>query len=148
MRCLLLSQVFELDFFYFVAEFTNQDLVSGVLLDLVEMRKSGILKAGEVPSRLTRARAAALSATGQLPPLKKVAEESQKNPLRANSKRAVSDDTYLPHKKRAILHDVTNIRCEKTYRSGLNPTENQVLISTCIMVLILVLKYIDGFIFQ
>ncbi|XP_050884371.1 cyclin-A2-4 isoform X2 [Lathyrus oleraceus] len=89
------------------------------------MRKSGILKAGEVPSRLTRARAAALSATGQLPPLKKVAEESQKNPLRANSKRAVSDDTYLPHKKRAILHDVTNIRCEKTYRSGLNPTENQ-----------------------
>ncbi|KAI5385681.1 hypothetical protein KIW84_072331 [Lathyrus oleraceus] len=76
-------------------------------------------------SRLTRARAAALSATGQLPPLKKVAEESQKNPLRANSKRAVSDDTYLPHEKRAILHDVTNIRCENTYRSGLNPTENQ-----------------------
>ncbi|XP_058751835.1 cyclin-A2-4-like [Vicia villosa] len=89
------------------------------------MRKSGIMKAGEVPSRLTRARAAALSATGQLPPLKKVAEESQKHPLRANSKRAVSDDTYLPHKKRAILHDVTNVRCEKSNRSCLNPTETQ-----------------------
>ncbi|CAK8535735.1 unnamed protein product [Lathyrus sativus] len=89
------------------------------------MRKSAILKGREVPSRLTRARAAALSATGQLPPLKKVAEESQKNPLRANSKRAVSDDTYLPHKKRAILHDVTNIRCEESNRSCLNPTETQ-----------------------
>ncbi|CAI8611868.1 unnamed protein product [Vicia faba] len=89
------------------------------------MRKSGVLKAREVPSRFTRARAAALSATGNLPPLKKVAEESQKHLVRANSRRAVSDDAYLPHKKRAILHDVTNVSCEKSNRSCLNPTETQ-----------------------
>ncbi|CAJ2661296.1 unnamed protein product [Trifolium pratense] len=76
------------------------------------MRKSVTLSAREVPTRLTRARAAALSATGQLPPLKDARQETQKHPLRANSKRAVSDDTCLPHKKRAILQDVTNISCE------------------------------------
>ncbi|GAU11036.1 hypothetical protein TSUD_113290 [Trifolium subterraneum] len=92
-----------------VAEFKHQDLVFKVLLDLVEMRN---LSAGEVSSRLTRARAAALSATGQLPPLKDARQETQKQTLRANSKRAVSDDAYLPHKKRGILQDVTNISCE------------------------------------
>ncbi|KAK2425355.1 cyclin a2-1 [Trifolium repens] len=76
------------------------------------MRKSVSLKPGEVSSRLTRARAAALSATGQLPPLKELSQENQKHPLVTNSKRAVSDVTHLPHKKRAILQDVTNICCE------------------------------------
>jgi cyclin-A len=71
--------------------------------------KSVSSKAGEVPVRLTRARAAALSATGQLPPLKDAAQESQKHPQGTNSERAVSDDTCLPRKKRAALEDVTNI---------------------------------------
>jgi hypothetical protein len=95
-----------------VAEFKHQVIVFKVLLDLVEMRKSVSLKAGEVSTRLTRARAAALSATGQLPPLKEISQENQKHPLVTNSKRAVSDVTYLPHKKRGILQDVTNICCE------------------------------------
>jgi cyclin-A len=72
--------------------------------------KSVSSKAGEVPVRLTRARVAALSATGELPPLKDdVAQESQKHPQGTNSERAVSDDTCLPRKKRAALEDVTNI---------------------------------------
>ena len=80
-------------------------------LDLVEMKKDKSVssKAGEVPVRLTRARAAALSATGELPPLNDVAQESQKHPQDANSERAVSDDTCLPRKKRVALEDVTNI---------------------------------------
>ncbi|AES68057.2 carboxy-terminal domain cyclin [Medicago truncatula] len=91
------------------------------------MRNNVTLKAGEVPSRLTRARAVALSTTGQLPPMKEVAPgtQNQKQPLRANSKRAVSDVTYLPHKKRAILQDVTNNCGENTNMSCLNPTEIQ-----------------------
>lgn len=91
------------------------------------MRKSVTLKAGEVPSRLTRARAVALSTSGQLPPMKEVAPgtQNQKQPLRANSKRAVSDVTYLPHEMRAILQDVTNNCGENTNRSCLNPTEIQ-----------------------
>lgn len=84
------------------------------------------LKAEEVPVRLTRARAAALSATEQLPPLKDVPHESQKQPLGNNSKRAVSDDTCLPRKKRAVFGDVTNIRGENSKRSCLNPTTIQV----------------------
>jgi len=71
--------------------------------------KSVSSEAGEVPVRSTRERAAALSATGQLPPLNDVAQESQKLPQGANSERAVSDDTCLPHKKRTALEDVTNI---------------------------------------
>ncbi|XP_004486712.1 cyclin-A2-4 isoform X2 [Cicer arietinum] len=83
------------------------------------------LKAEKVPVRLTRARAAALSATEQLPPLKDVPHESQKQPLGNNSKRAVSDDTCLPRKKRAVFGDVTNIRGENSKRSCLNPTTIQ-----------------------
>jgi len=114
------------------------------------MRKSVTLKAGEVPSRLTRARAVALSTTGQLPPMKEVAPgtQNQKQPLRANSKRAVSDVTYLPHKKRAILQDVTNNCGENTNRSCLNPTEIQVAYIQYQIVLVLVLKCIEGFISQ
>jgi cyclin-A len=114
------------------------------------MRKSVTLKAGEVPSRLTRARAVALSTSGQLPPMKELAPgtQNQKQPLRANSKRAVSDVTYLPRKKRAILQDVTNNCGENTNRSCLNPTEIQVAYIQYQMVLVFVLKCIEGFISQ
>ncbi|XP_057733882.1 cyclin-A2-4 isoform X1 [Arachis stenosperma] len=85
------------------------------------------LKAGELPCRLTRARAAAFRASGQLPPLKEPAkQQNQKQPqLRANPKRAVSDNACLQRKKRAVLQDVTNVFCENTYRSCFNSTKIQ-----------------------
>ncbi|KAL1292831.1 cyclin-A2-4 isoform X2 [Arachis ipaensis] len=85
------------------------------------------LKAGELPCRLTRARAAAFRASGQLPPLKEPAKQkNQKQPqLRANPKRAVSDNACLQRKKRAVLQDVTNVFCENTYRSCFNSTKIQ-----------------------
>lgn len=123
----------------------------------MKKEKSVTLKAGEVNGRLTRARAAAFRASGQLPPLKGVAQESQKQPQVANPKRAVSDNTCLPRKKRAVLQDVTNISCENTYRSCSNATKIQVamhpvfckenhFISTYLMIIVLVLKCIGGFI--
>lgn len=84
------------------------------------------LKAGDVPGRLTRARAAAFRASGQLPPLKGVSQQSQKQLLEANPKRAVSNNACLPRKKRAALQDVSNICCEDTDRSSLNATKIQV----------------------
>ncbi|KAL1340458.1 cyclin-A2-4 isoform X2 [Arachis duranensis] len=85
------------------------------------------LKAGELPCRLTRARAAAFRASGQLPPVKEPAkQQNQKQPqLRANPKRAVSDNACLQRKKRAVLQDVTNVFCENTYRSCFNSTKIQ-----------------------
>jgi len=114
------------------------------------MRNDVTLKAGEVPNRLTRARAVALSTTGQLPPMKEVAlgTQNQKQPLRANSKRAVSDVTYLPHKKRSILQDVTNNRGKNTKWSCINPTAIQVAYIQYQMVLVFVLKCIERFISQ
>ncbi|XP_061338542.1 cyclin-A2-4-like [Gastrolobium bilobum] len=91
----------------------------------MKKENSVILKSGEFTGRLTRARAAAFRASGQLPPLKGVAQASQKQPLGANPKRAVSDNTCLPHKKRVALQDVTNVCCENTYRSCFNATKIQ-----------------------
>nr|AFK37644.1 unknown [Lotus japonicus] len=83
------------------------------------------LKDGEVPARWTRARAAAFRASGQLPPLKGVPQGIEKQPLGANLKRAVSDNTCLPRKKRAVLQDVSNTCSESSYRSCFNATKNQ-----------------------
>lgn len=88
--------------------------------------KSIALKDGEVPARWTRARAAAFRASGQLPPLKGVPQGIEKQPLGANLKRAVSDNTCLPRKKRAVLQDVSNTCSESSYRSCFNATKNQV----------------------
>ncbi|RDX81626.1 Cyclin-A2-4, partial [Mucuna pruriens] len=93
------------------------------------MRKenSSMLKAGEVPGRLTRARAAAAAsrASGQLLPLKEGAHENQKQLSRVNSKRAVSDNACLQRKKRAVLQEVTNVCCENAYKGCFNSTKIQ-----------------------
>ncbi|KAJ1404061.1 Cyclin-like [Sesbania bispinosa] len=91
----------------------------------MKKEKSVTVKAGEVPGRLTRARAAAFRASGQLPPLKGAPQGSQKQSLGANSKRAVSDNTCLPRKKRAVFQDVTNVCCENTYTSCFNAAKIQ-----------------------
>ena len=98
--------------------------------NLADMKKenSVMLKAGELPGRLTRARAAAFRASGQLPPLKEPAQQNQKQPLQANPKKAVSAKAGLQRKKRAALQDVTNVCCENTYRSCFNSTKIQVFI--------------------
>ncbi|XLR19593.1 hypothetical protein S83_047505, partial [Arachis hypogaea] len=46
--------------------------------------------------------------------------------LRANPKRALSDNAFLQRKKKAVLQDVTNVFCENTYRSCFNSTKVQV----------------------
>lgn len=78
----------------------------------MKKEKGVTTKAEEVPGRLTRARAAAaaLTESGQMPPLKGVAQENQKQ---VNPKRAVSDDQCLPRKKRPALQDTTNICCDE-----------------------------------
>ncbi|KAI4329290.1 hypothetical protein L6164_021573 [Bauhinia variegata] len=93
----------------------------------LDMKKENIvtLKAEELPGRLTRARAAALCASGQLPPLKEQPQINQKQPLRANPKRAASDNTCLQRKKRTALQDVTNICCDNSNRNCFNPTKIQ-----------------------
>ena len=98
------------------------------LMNSVDMKKANTvtLKAGELPGRLTRAQAAAIRAHGQLPPFKQPTRGNQKQLQRANPKRAASDDTCLQHKKKAVLHDVTNVCCESSYRNCFNATKNQV----------------------
>ncbi|MED6161091.1 hypothetical protein PIB30_057488 [Stylosanthes scabra] len=81
-------------------------------------------KAGELPCRMTRARAAAFRALGQLPPLKEPAQHRNQKP-RANPKRPVSDNACPQRKKRAVLQDVTNVFCDNTYRSCFNSTKIQ-----------------------
>ncbi|XP_028756112.1 cyclin-A2-4 [Neltuma alba] len=84
----------------------------------------GSSKAAELPGRLTRARAAAFRANGQLPPLREPTQQNHK-PLRANPKRAASDQTCPQRKKRAVLQDVTNVFCENSYRNCFNATKIQ-----------------------
>ncbi|XP_027344845.1 cyclin-A2-4 [Abrus precatorius] len=83
------------------------------------------LKTREPPGRLTRARAAAFRASGQLPPVKKSAQQNQNQLPRANSKRAISDNICLQRKKRAVLQDVTNVCCENAYKGCFNSTKIQ-----------------------
>ncbi|XP_022154959.1 cyclin-A2-4-like isoform X2 [Momordica charantia] len=77
---------------------------------------------GEFPGRITRARAAAFSASAQLPP-KVPARQPEKRIARTNLKRAASDENSChstakssrPCKRRAVLQDVSNICCESSY---------------------------------
>lgn len=82
-------------------------------------------KAGELGGRLTRARAAAFRASGQLPPLKERAQQNQKQLSRVNSKRAASDNTCVQRKKMAVLQDVTNVCCENAYKGCSDSTKIQ-----------------------
>ncbi|XP_022959817.1 cyclin-A2-4-like [Cucurbita moschata] len=77
---------------------------------------------GEFPGRITRARAAAFSASAQLPP-RVPAQQQEKRVAQANRKRAASeekschsiDKSLRPYKRRAVLQDVSNVSCEPSY---------------------------------
>ncbi|XWS16396.1 hypothetical protein CRYUN_Cryun34aG0083600 [Craigia yunnanensis] len=99
------------------------------------MRKENIVSAnvGELNGRITRSRAAALRASGQLPPLNAPKQPDQKRVLRANTKRTALDENNtnapdnagLQRKKRAVLQDVTNVCCNNSYRKCFNATKIQ-----------------------
>ena len=106
------------------------------------MRKENVVSAnvGELNGRITRARAAALRASGQLPPLNAPNQPDQKRVLRANTKRTALDENNtnapdsagLQRKKRAVLQDVTNVCCNNSYRKCFNTTKIQVNIPSLV----------------
>ncbi|XVF74650.1 hypothetical protein PTKIN_Ptkin13bG0128000 [Pterospermum kingtungense] len=99
------------------------------------MRKENLVSGnnGELNGRITRARAAALRASGQLPPLNAPNQPDQKRFLQANTKRmALDENNYnapvssgLQSKKRAVLQDVTNVCCNNSYGECFDATKIQ-----------------------
>ncbi|KAA3455541.1 cyclin-A2-4-like [Gossypium australe] len=94
------------------------------------MRKENGVSAnvGALNGRITRARAATLRASGQLPLLNAPKQPDQKRVSRANTKRSALDENHnagLQHKKRAVLQDVTNVCCNNSYKSCINATKIQ-----------------------
>ncbi|XP_038900184.1 cyclin-A2-4-like [Benincasa hispida] len=85
---------------------------------------------GEFSGRITRARAAAFTASAQLPP-KVPAHQQERQVVRANLKRAASEENSChsiakssrPCKRRAVLQDVSNIGCEPLYSKCFNATK-------------------------
>ncbi|KAG6782217.1 hypothetical protein POTOM_011611 [Populus tomentosa] len=81
-------------------------------------------------------RAAALRASGPMPPLKAPTKQDWKRNLRTNRKRAALDEnsTSRPDnadnqcKRRAVLQDVTNVCCENSYASCFSATKIQVVV--------------------
>ncbi|GFP80319.1 cyclin-a2-1 [Phtheirospermum japonicum] len=87
---------------------------------------------GEPTARITRARAKALGSSSGLPPLHPSSKHADKPVSRANLKRAASDNKEAsssavcpPHKKRAVLKDVTNITCEDLYMNCMKAAGSQ-----------------------
>ncbi|ONI16035.1 hypothetical protein PRUPE_3G075200 [Prunus persica] len=88
----------------------------------------------ELPGRITRARAASLHTSGQMPPIKPPTQQSQKQAVRTNPKRAATDENStkaagnacMQRKRRAVLQDVTNACCKPSYGSCFNATKIQV----------------------
>ncbi|KAK9273034.1 hypothetical protein L1049_017841 [Liquidambar formosana] len=100
------------------------------------MNKENIIaaKVEEPTIRITRARVKALGMSGGiLRSSKPSIDQDQKPVLRANSKRAALDENKptvtatagLPHKRRAVLKDVTNIVCENSYTNCINAAKIQ-----------------------
>ncbi|KAL4290766.1 hypothetical protein GQ457_14G005910 [Hibiscus cannabinus] len=97
---------------------------------LAKMRKENVVSAnvGEFNGRLTRARAASLCASRELP-----TQPDQKRVLRANLKRTSLDENNTDatekaghqSKKRAMLQDVTNVCCNSSNRKCFNATKIQ-----------------------
>ncbi|KAF3450806.1 hypothetical protein FNV43_RR06895 [Rhamnella rubrinervis] len=86
----------------------------------------------ELPGRITRSRAAALSASGQLPPLKAPAQQNKKRASQTNSKRSATDENNtsaenacVQSKRRVVLQDVTNVCCEHSYKNCFNGSKVQ-----------------------
>ncbi|XP_048443107.1 cyclin-A2-4-like isoform X1 [Pyrus x bretschneideri] len=85
----------------------------------------------ELPGRITRARAASLHTSGHIPPPKPPTQQSQKQALRTNSKRAATDENItnatgnacIQRKRRAVLQDVTNALCKPSYANCFNATK-------------------------
>ncbi|XP_048331513.1 cyclin-A2-4 isoform X1 [Ziziphus jujuba] len=87
------------------------------------MKRENVMTANgrELPGRITRSRAAALAASGQLPPLKAPAQQNKKQASQTNSKRSATDENHtssenacVPSKRRVVLQDVTNICCDRS----------------------------------
>ena len=107
------------------------------------MRKENVVSAnvGELNGRITRARAAALRASGQLPLLNAPNQPDQKRVLQTNTKRTALDENNtnapdnagLQRKKRAVLQDVTNVCCNNSYRKCFNATKIQVNIPSLVI---------------
>ncbi|KAE8728226.1 Cyclin-A2-1 [Hibiscus syriacus] len=102
---------------------------------LAKMMKENVVSAnaGEFNGRLTRARAAALCVSRELPPLKAPTQPDQGRVLLANLKRTSLDENNTsaadkaghPSKKRAALQDVTNVCCNNSYRKCFNAPKIQ-----------------------
>ncbi|KAH6760658.1 hypothetical protein C2S52_008694 [Perilla frutescens var. hirtella] len=88
---------------------------------------------GEPTARITRARAKSLGSSSGLPPLYPSAKQDDKRVLRASLKRAAPENNKPagssaachPHKKRAVLKDVTNINCDNLYIKCINAAKGQ-----------------------
>lgn len=90
----------------------------------------------EPPARLTRARAAALHAPGLISQSKAPSKQNKKQVSHPNPKpnRVSTDENGInaneacvQRKRRAVFQDVTNVCCQKTYRSCYNASKIQVL---------------------
>lgn len=100
------------------------------------MKKENLVtaKSCEPTAPLTRARAAAFRASGQLPPMKAPIPQTQKRNLQGIPKSTDLDeknnnapgDACIQHKRRAVFQDITNNCCKSSYRNCLNATKIQV----------------------
>ncbi|KAG6409637.1 hypothetical protein SASPL_127678 [Salvia splendens] len=86
---------------------------------------------GEPTARVTRARAKLLGSSSGLPPLYPSAKQDDKRVSRASLKRAAPDKpaeslaASRPHKKRAVLKDVTNVNCGNLYINCIDAAKGQ-----------------------
>lgn len=106
-------------------------------LRLVNMKKENTLPSNFRQLNGPVTRAAALRASGKMPPLKASSKQDQKRILRANPKRAALDENNTSgpanagnqRKRRAVLQDVTNVCCENSYTSCFSATKIQAKIA-------------------
>ncbi|KAJ4832708.1 hypothetical protein Tsubulata_035192 [Turnera subulata] len=113
----------------------RQDLAFGNVTRLrpVNMKNENVapVNAGDLNGRITRARAAALRASGLS---KASVQQDRKQILPLNSKRSALDENAAgvlgnagnQRKRRAVLQDVTNVCCENSYRRCFNASKVQV----------------------
>ncbi|KAJ6342632.1 hypothetical protein OIU78_010545 [Salix suchowensis] len=101
------------------------------------MKKENILPSNSRQLNGPITRAAALRASGKMPPLKASSKQEQKRILKANPKRAALDENNTSgannasnqRKRRAVLQDVTNVCCENSYTSCFSATKIQAKIA-------------------
>ncbi|KAJ4952994.1 hypothetical protein NE237_029826 [Protea cynaroides] len=99
----------------------------------MKKQNTAVIGIREPIARITRARAATYQETGGRLPLQPLVKQDHKRVLRANSKRAASDENSssapvaagLQHKRRAVLEDVTNLCCQNLYTNCMNASKLQ-----------------------